>query len=420
MPQAVQAPTSQIPAIAGGAPVKTTPYARAERYGEAELNQLRDALAQQTLFYAQGQKVFELERRFGAMIGVKHAVACSSATAAIHAALIAIDVSPTDEVIVAPITDMGSILPILWQGAIPIFADLDPLTYNMTGESVARCITDQTRAIIAVHLAGNSCDLDALRRVADEHRIPLIEDCAQAHGCKYRGRPVGSFGTIGCFSLNEFKHIACGDGGVVVTDDDQLARKLRLATDKAYDRMPGVAIRDPRFLANNYRMTELQAAVAIAQLEKLPSIIARRRSWCDRLTAQLSDLPGLILPRPTPGCEHAWWFYMLRVEPGRLGANATDLAAALKAEGVPAAAHYIGRCVYEYPLFADHSAFAHGPHPFASRTYAHGDCPEAEMILDTCVIIAINEGYTDDDLDDTVRAFRRVVGWYQSSNRKTA
>jgi perosamine synthetase len=415
MPQAVHAPTTDTPAIAGGAPVKATPYARAERYGEVELNQLREALAQQTLFYAQGKKVFELERRFAATTGVKHAVACSSATAAIHAALIALDVSPGDEVIVAPITDMGSVVPILWQGGVPVFSDLDPLTYNVTAESVARCITDKTRAIIAVHLAGNSCDLDGLNRVATAAGVPLIEDCAQAHGCTYRGRPVGSFGAVGCFSLNEFKHIACGDGGVVVIDDDALARKLRLATDKAYDRSPGVAVRDPRFLANNYRMTELQAAVAIAQLEKLPSIIARRRSWCDRLTDQFRDLPGLILPRPTPGCEHAWWFYMLRVEPQRLGANATDFAAALKAEGVPAAAHYIGRCVYEYPLFADHSAFAHGPpHPFAARMYAHGDCPNAETILDTCVILAINEGYSDADLDDTVRAFRRVVAWFTS------
>src|SRR5207248_7341331 len=143
---------------------------------------------------------------------------------------------------------------------------------------------------IAVHLAGNSCDLDMLNRQAAGRGIPLIEDCAQAHGCTYHGKPVGSFGTVGCFSLNEFKHISCGDGGVVVTNDDAFAIKLRLATDKAYDRTPGVATREPKFLANNYRTTELQAAVAIVQLEKRDSIVSRRRSWCDRLSAQLRDL----------------------------------------------------------------------------------------------------------------------------------
>src|SRR4051794_13506950 len=201
MPQAVHAPTTDTPAIAGGAPVKTTPYGRAERYGEAELNQLREALAQQTLFYAHGKKVFELERRFAATIGAGHAVACSSATAAIHAALIALDVSPGDEVIVPPITDMGSVLPILWQRGVPVFADLDPVTFNVTADSVARCISKKTRAIVAVHLAGNACDLDGLKRVAAAAGVPLVEDCAQAHGCTYRGRPVGSLGRVGCFSL---------------------------------------------------------------------------------------------------------------------------------------------------------------------------------------------------------------------------
>src|SRR5437762_2987268 len=208
------------PAIAGGTPIKRTPYGKENRYGAEELEQLRAALEQQTLFYAHGKKVFELERAFAKHCGTKHAVAASSATAAIHAALIALGISPDDEVIVPPITDMGSVLPILWQGAIPVFADLDLRTYNVTADSVARCVTEKTRAIIAVHLAGNSCDLDLLNRQAAGRGIPLIEDCAQAHACIYRGKRVGSFGVMGCFSLNEFKHISCGDGGVIVTNDD--------------------------------------------------------------------------------------------------------------------------------------------------------------------------------------------------------
>src|SRR5437016_11042796 len=171
-----------LPAIAGGAPIKRTPYAKENRYGAEELEQLRQTLEQGTLFYAQGKKVFELERAFAQYCRTKHAIACSSATAAIHAALMALGVSPGDEVIVPPITDMGSILPILWQGAIPVFADLDPYTYNVTAATIDKCISPKTRAVIAVHLAGNPCDLDSLSQQARHRNIPLIEDCAQAHG----------------------------------------------------------------------------------------------------------------------------------------------------------------------------------------------------------------------------------------------
>jgi dTDP-4-amino-4,6-dideoxygalactose transaminase len=407
-----QATINDPPAIAGGTPVKRTPYAKEKRYGEQELEQLRQALAQGTLFYAHGKKVFELEKAFASHCHTRHAVACTSATAAIHAALMAVGVSPGDEVIVPPITDMGSVLPVLWQGGVPVFADLDAHTYNITTETVEKCISPKTRAIVAVHLAGNACDLDGLERLASGRKIILIEDCAQSHGATYRGKPLGSTGVIGCYSFNEFKHISCGDGGICVTNDEALARKIRLATDKAYDRSPNLTRREPKFLADNYRMTELQGAVALAQLAKLESIVSRRRSWCGRLHTRLASLPGLWLPEVTPQCEPSWWFYMLRVVPDQLGANADQFAAALKAEGVPAAAHYIQQCIYDYALFRDHSAFARGAHPFAARDYSSEQCPIARSILDTCVVLSINEAYTDDDLDDTVRAFDRVVKWF--------
>jgi len=402
-----------LPAIAGGSPTKKTPYTRALRYNEDELRELKEALDQQTLFYAQGKKVKEMEQAFARQCGAKFAIACTSGTAAIHAAMIAAGISPGDEVIVAPITDMGSIVPILYQGAIPVFADLDPRTYNMTAQSIQAVITPLTRAILVVHLAGNPADMDAINAVAKKHNIPVIEDCAQSHGCKYKGRAVGTFSNFGCYSLNEFKHIACGDGGVIITDDEAIATKLRLATDKAYSRAPG-AKREPLFLANNYRMTELQGAVAIAQLRKLPSIIQRRQSWCGRLRDRISPLPGLSQPVTTPNGEHSWWFYMMRVNDKELGASTDDFTAALKAEGLPTSAHYIGMCIYEYPIFTKHTAFERGQHPYQKREYRKGLCPNAEDILKTCVMLSINEGYTDEDLDQTVHAIERVVNYFQS------
>jgi perosamine synthetase len=310
-----------IPAIAGGQPAKTTPYGKEPKYGETELQQLREALEQGSLFYAHGNKVKALEKRFAEMNSVPYAIACSSGTAAIHAALIAVGVSPGDEVITSPITDMGSIIPILYQGAIPVFADVHPHSYTLLPESVEARITLRTRAVIAVHLWGNACDMHALRDICRRHSLWLIEDCAQAFGCRYMGEPIGTLGDIGCFSLNEFKHISCGDGGIVLTRDERLATRLRLATDKCYNREPTATQRNPTFLANNYRMTELQGAVALAQLEKLDSIVVRRRRWCEAFSERLQDVPGISLPQPTAGCEPSWWFYMLRVVPESLGVD---------------------------------------------------------------------------------------------------
>jgi perosamine synthetase len=404
------------PAIAGGSAAKTTPFPRPNRYGAEELRELTEALEQGTLFYAQGKKVYQFESEFAALLGFPHAVACSSGTAGIHAALIAAGISPGDEVIVPPITDMGSVVPILYQGAIPVFADLDEATGNLLPASVEKNITEKTRAIIAVHLAGYACDMDVLVAIAAKGKLVLIEDCAQAHGTTYRGKAVGHFGVCGCYSFNEFKHVSCGDGGIVVTHDAEFAKRLRLATDKAYTRDPAVTQRSPTFLANNYRMTELQGAVALAQTRKIMEIVRRRREWCTQLTERISECRGILLPHATQGGEHSYWFYMMRVVPEKLGADADEFAGALKAEGLPVSAHYIGQPIYQYPLFVNHSAFARGSHPFAGRSYHAGLCPNAEAILRTCVNLQINEAYGEVDLEETVFGIRRVVKWFNKKS----
>ena len=406
-----------LPAIAGGEKAKQTPYGSARRYGEEELNELREALEQNTLFYSQGKKVSQLEADFAAKQGVRFAVACSSGTAALHAACIALGLSPGDEVIVSPITDMGTLAPILYQGAIPVFADLTPHGYTLDPASVEACITPKTRAIIAVHLWGNACDLTALAALCAHHHLDLIEDCAQAFGSTYQGRPIGTFGRVGCFSYNEFKHISCGDGGLVITDDAELAHRLRLATDKCYDRRPGVLTRQPTFLANNYRMTELQGAVAVAQLRKLDDIVTRRRSWCELLSDLLAGTPGITLPEPTPGCDPSWWFYLLRVIPSVLNADADTFVTAIQAEGIRGSAHYIGVPVYRYPLFTDHSAYARGSHAYEARDYTQEACPVAEAILETGLMLPVNEAYTKDDAEEIARGIQRIAAWYAAGNR---
>jgi len=400
---------NETPAIAGGTPAKTTPFTREQRYTEPELQHLREAIEQNTLFYAHGKKVRELEQQIAVLYKVPHAISCSSGTASVHTALIAAGISPGDEVITSPITDMGSVAPILWQGAIPVFADVHPTRHVITPDTVQSVVSNRTRAVLAVHLWGNSCEVDTLRTICDARGIALIEDCAQAWGTTYKGRPAGAYGHYGCLSLNEYKHISCGDGGLVLCNNDDDAHRARLATDKGYNRTAGGAERNPTFLANNYRLTELQGAVALGQLTKLEGIVARRRNWCNRLQSALSKLPGLELPEVTPGTESSWWFYMFRAKKSVLGADADEFAAALQAEGIPVAAHYIGRCIYEYPLLTSHSAFPRGEHAFNSVSYRSGMCPAAEELLNECILLPINESFTDQDLEETITAFTKCA-----------
>ena len=249
-------------------PIPSDQDASGRLLGDEEIALVTEAIRSGTLTSTKGTFVKSFVADFAALIGVTHASACASGTAAIHAAIAAIDPAPGDEIVTSPITDMGAITPIIYQTAIPVFADVDPRTGNVTAETIERVLSPKTRAIIVTHLFGNPAEMGPILELAARHGIPVIEDCAQAYGATYDGRPVGTLGAIGCFSLQQGKHITTGEGGMVVTDDAELGRRMRLFIDKAWgygDEKP-----DHYFAALNARMTELQGAVALAQLRKLP------------------------------------------------------------------------------------------------------------------------------------------------------
>ena len=382
------------------------------RFGDAELKELREALDQQTLFYWHGEKVAEFRRRFAELYGVRHAHMVSSGTAALHVATSALGVGPGDEVITSPITDQGTVVAILGQGGVPIFADVDPHTYNITADSVAACITEKTRAVIVVHLTGNAADMDGILAVAKEHGLRVIEDCAQSYGCYYKGRLVGTFGDVGCFSLNDYKHIGAGDGGVAITDDDALGERLQLSLDKGYYR--DGSGRKPAYFALNYRPTELHGAVGIAQLGKLPNIVATRNCLGDRLTAKLGDTPGVFAHKVLDGCKSSYWFYLGRMDPETLGLDRNTFVEAVAAEGVPVTAGYITKMVYEYPVLADHSAFENCDFPWDGHygrkvAYGPGLCPVAETVEATSWRAPITECMTERDVDDIAAAVTKVA-----------
>jgi len=385
-------------AIFGGQPVKTTPFGTGKRFGNEELAQLREALEQNTLFYWHGKKVKGFCEKLAGIYGMPHCAAASSGTAAIHTALGALGIDPGDEVITTPITDMGTVIGILYQGAVPVFADLNAHTYNPEPRSIEERITGRTKAILVVHLAGNPADMDAIMDIARRHGLKVVEDCAQSWLSYYKGGLAGTIGDIGCFSTNEFKHISTGDGGAVMTRDETLYRRALMFADKNYDRIGGMAIRNCESLAPNYRMTELQGAVGIAQLDKLEGICARRNEIGDRITREIAGLPGVHPPKVLEGCRSSYWFYMMRIDGSQAGVDAQGFADALKAEGVPAGKGYIPTCIYEYPLF--------------QGAYPRGLCPVAEEILETSVKFSVSEFWTDRDVAQVIEAIRKVAAWY--------
>ena len=292
------------------------------------------------------------------MFGMRHVVACSSGTAAMHMAVAALELPAGSEVIVPAITDMGSLTGILYQGLVPVFADVDPETLNIDPSAVRRLLTPRTAAIVAVHHAGLAADMDALLEIGRERGVPVVEDCAQAFCCESRGRNVGGMGVIAAFSLNHFKHITCGSGGMVATADDRLRYRASLLLDKCYQREEG--IRNPFFLAPNYQMTELQGAVALAQIAKVRQVVERRRQLGARLAGHLEDVPGVINQRIAPGDRHSYFMFLFRLDFDVLDTTAVEFSAALKAEGVPNSAHQItgARPVYLYDIFLERrSAF---------------------------------------------------------------
>jgi perosamine synthetase len=383
--------------------------------GDEELTLLRQVIESGTLNCTKGTQVKAFEQAFAARYGVPHARAVTSGTAACHAAIAAVDPEPGDEIITTPITDMGAIAPILYQLAIPVFADVDPVSLNVTPETIAARITSRTRAIVATHLFGNPCDVAGIVRVAAAHGIPVIEDCAQASLATQDGRLVGTSGTIGVFSLQQGKHMTTGEGGVAITADPALARWMTLFSDKAW----GYGDPDPDhyFLALNYRMTDLQGAVARAQLTKLEGVVARRQASAACLSERLANLPGLTLPAALPGATHVFWKYPLVVDPAVIEGGADALGAALKAQGVFCAPRYIQKPAFLCQVFTARKTFGQSQYPWASRvrdggsdvTYDPADYPNTMRALERVVVLPWNEFYTDAHVDFIAGAVRTAV-----------
>ena len=380
--------------------------------GTDEIELLQQVINSGTLTSTKGEFVKKFEQRFARLFNVKHAFACASGTAAIHCAVAALDLEPGDEIITTSITDMGALTPILYQGAIPVFADVDPRTCNVTARTIEARLSPRTKAIIVTHLFGNPCEMGDIMDVAQHYGIPVIEDCAQSFLATHDRRKTGTIGAMGCFSLQQGKHITTGEGGIVVTNDDALARRIFLFINKAWGY--GDAQPDHYFLALNYRLSELQGAVALAQLGKLEAVANARILAAKYLTEKIKDLPGIETPYTSTRNVHTYWKYCLRVSGSAIVGGAVGLANFLKERNIASAPRYIQKPAYKCQIFRDQRTFGTSRWPFtlarpAAVNYDDTQFPGTLAALEGVLVLPWNELYTTEHLDYIADALKSGV-----------
>lgn len=399
--------------IAGGKPVRRNllPLHQAV-LGDEEVKAAVDVLKSGKLMGIHGgQKVTEFERRLSAYFGVPHAVAVNSGTSALHAVLACMGIGPGDEVIVPPVGFISTALAVCYQNAVPVFADVDPEHLNITAENIREKITPKTKAVIVVHLWGHPADMDPIIAIARENNLRLIEDCAQAHGARYKGRKVGSFGDVSCFSLVQTKVITSGgEGGFVLTPDEELAGRIREFCNFARSET------DLLFwgIGYNYRMPEIMGAIGSAQLGKLEGFIEKRRENARHLTLALDGIQGLEVPREAHWATNVYWMFPLRVHETVLEISRDRLVTALQSEGIGASnprlpdhlqqvfmekrGHGRTHCPFECP---------HLPGPIS---YHRGLCPNAEKgVAEIVWLPGCSPAATKQDIEDVVAAVKKIV-----------
>jgi perosamine synthetase len=401
--------TAERLAMDGGSPVRSGPLTARQPFPEDAVVLATEAIRSGTLFGVGGTLTERFEREFAAYYGATHAVTVSSGTAAIHTALAALNPDPGSEVITAPITDAGSVLPVLYQGCVPVFADVaDHL--GMDPAAVEACVSERTVAILAVHPFGGATDVRALREIADRHGIVLLEDCSQAHGTRFDGEFLGRYGHVGIYSLQQSKHMTAGEGGVCVTDDATLAAEMRLFRDKGWDRAGHGARGYPR-LGLNYRASELVAAVALPQLSTLDDVLARRRHAAALLDAAVDKAPGVHRWTPLAGVDASYWCYPFFVPHG----ETARWGEALAAEGVPTTPGYIGEPIYAcLSVLQGDGTFGSSQYPLTLAVAGRGEyppdlCPTARDALQRLMIFWLHEDMPADEITDVGAAIIKVA-----------
>ncbi len=393
-------------AIHGGPPVRKTflPYGH-QSIDEADIQAVVDTLRSDWL--TTGPKVAEFEEAFAARTGARCAVSFSSGTAALHAAAFTAGLETGDEAITSPFTFVATANCVLYQNAVPVFADVSPDTLNLDPDLAADRVTLRTRVILPVDYAGHPADLIPILELAERHGLVVIEDASHALGAGYKGRPVGSVAHMTVFSFHPVKHITTGEGGMVTTDNPEFAETLRrfrnhgISSDARERQSAGQWHYEMVLLGFNYRLTDIACALGIQQLRKLDSNLARRRQIGGRYAAAFREIPEVILPAVREGVNPAWHLYPVRLDREKLKAGRGQVFQALRAENVGVNVHYIP--VHRHPYYVERFGFRGGEYPVAEDAY------------ERLISLPMFHGMTDEDVDDVIRAVDKVVSHFRDA-----
>ncbi|SHJ02591.1 UDP-4-amino-4,6-dideoxy-N-acetyl-beta-L-altrosamine transaminase [Desulfofundulus thermosubterraneus] len=398
----------QIPAIDGGEPVRETylPYAR-QWIEEDDVEAVTRVLRGDWL--TTGPTLAEFEKQFAARVGARYAVAFSSGTAALHAACFAAGVGRGDEVITSPITFVASANCALYLGAKPVFADIDPRTYNIDPAEIEKKITPQTKAIIPVHFTGQPCDLDAIHALAEKHNLVVIEDACHALGAEYKGQPIGCLSDMTVFSFHPVKHITTGEGGMVTTNSGELYQWLLLFRNHGITRDRELMVEDqgPWYyemldVGYNYRLTDIQAALGLSQLRKLDRFLERRREIARTYNEAFASLPEVEIPYQAPYGRSSWHLYVLALNLNLLKVGRREVFEALRAENIGVNVHYIP--VYRHPYYR----WLGDPDSCSLSGFY---CFHAEELYERIITLPLYPAMSDGDVRDVITAVRRVIAW---------
>jgi UDP-4-amino-4,6-dideoxy-N-acetyl-beta-L-altrosamine transaminase len=395
----------EIPAILGGTPVRDNKI----YYGRQWVSEEDIAAVSEVLrgpYITCGPKVTEAERKLESYTGAKHAVVVNSGTSALHCACIAAGVGEGDEVITTPITFAASANCALYCGAKPVFADIDPETYNIDPDSIRKCITDKTKAVIAVDYTGQAVKADEIRAICDEFGLVFIEDAAHSIGTKYNGKFVGNIADMTCFSFHPVKTVTAGEGGAILTNDDDLYTKLVLAHAHGITHDEALMEDAPHegewyyeeiSLGYNYRMTDFQAALLISQLSRIDEFVARRKEIVKRYDEAFANLPGIIIQKNIPESDTSRHLYVIRLDLDKLTCTRREFFDAMSAENVQCQIHYVP--VYWFPYYRH-------------LGYEKGLCPNAEEVYKGIMSIPLYPKMTDRDVEDTIHAVTKLATYY--------
>lgn len=406
-------------ALFGGRAVRNKPFPPFPVIGKEEHDAILDVLREGRLsmfiaspgeFFGGGKRIQRFEEEFAAYHGTKYAVAFNSATAALHAAVVGVGVEPGEEIITTPYTFTSSATCALMHNAIPLFADVDKESFNISPASIKETMTPLTRALVPVHLFGNPAPMDEILEIARENRLKVIEDVAQAPGARYKGRLCGTMGDCGVYSFQETKNMMTGEGGMLITNDEKIAEVARLIRNHGETVAHTMKKRSyaSETLGYNYRMTEFEAAIGRAQLKHLDEANAVRQQHANYLTKHLRKFPGITPPKVESDSTHVYYVYPFTYDETQTGISRKLFADALQAEGIPLGVGYV-KPLYYSPLFQERRAFAF-KHYKGNARYDAGLCPVAEELhfKKLLFIPVVRPPATTADMDDIVRAFDKV------------